>query len=291
MRLIILFSLLFALLVVSAAHADSITADGRQAAQVYLPTQYSPAKTWPVVLLLHGYMSNDSMIESYFRLGDQVSHRGFILVVPNGKVDSRGFQFWNATEGCCDFDHSKSDDVGYLKHLLKQVAARYHVDPTRISAAGHSNGAFLAHRLACEANSPVTAIASFAGEVPLHAADCRPSHAVSVLQIHAIDDDTIRYAGDPKGYPNLAPYPGTAETVKRWLERDHCTRSPMREPVKHVTDGNDTDAERWNKCASGTWVELWKIRAYTWPPHAPHMPPITDEFTQSVLDFLLRTPN
>jgi polyhydroxybutyrate depolymerase len=40
--------------------------------------------------------------------------------------------------------------VAYLGAVIDDVAAHYTVDPKRFFVIGHSNGGFMAHRLACE---------------------------------------------------------------------------------------------------------------------------------------------
>jgi poly(3-hydroxybutyrate) depolymerase len=42
------------------------------------------------------------------------------------------------------------DDVGYLRAVIAEVSVRFAVDPRRVYVTGHSDGADMAHRLACE---------------------------------------------------------------------------------------------------------------------------------------------
>lgn len=78
----------------------------------------------------------------------------------------RSNRFWNASDACCDFYHTGTDASGYLHQLLETVKSRYPVDPDRVYLIGHSNGAFIAYRMACEHAADVTAIVSLAGAAP-----------------------------------------------------------------------------------------------------------------------------
>jgi len=278
----LLFTLLFAT-AGAATHSASIPAEGRDPAAVFLPDDYSPGKQYPLIILLHGYANTGDGIDKYFRFSEKVTDRQFILVVPNGKKDSGGYQFWNATDGCCDFDRTNSDDVGYIETLISQVESQYSVDTGRVFAAGHSNGGFMSYRLACEPNSPISRIVSLAGETFLDPTKCRATHPMRVLQIHALDDDTIKYDGDINGYQGLNGYPSTEATIGQWLKINFCADPPQSLGTAQITVNNTTDMQQW--CDT---VQLWAIRAGGACGTSPHMPQLTDDFTEQTLDFLLR---
>jgi polyhydroxybutyrate depolymerase len=278
----------------SLAAAGTITIPSpegnRDAATVILPDDLSRQASWPVVLLIHGYSGSGNSANNHFGLGQEVNRRGFILVLPNGRKGKFGLRYWNATDACCDFDHSRSDDVKYLTDLVRDVAGRAPVNPRRIYVAGHSNGAFMAHRLACDTTGLFAAVASFAGETFSNLSDCRSKEPISMLQIHAVDDGTIKFAGDEKGFPSLAPYPGTELTIERYLERNSCMKNPeMRanlDLIRTIPE-SDTEVKIWPSCSASTQVAFWKIQAYRGQGHNAHTPSLTDEFRGALLDFLL----
>jgi pimeloyl-ACP methyl ester carboxylesterase len=80
-----------------------------------------------------------------------------------GQQDRRGHRFWSATDACCNLDGLAVDDVAYLRAVIRDVSARHAVDPRRVFIVGHSNGGFMAHRMACEASDLVAAVVSLAG--------------------------------------------------------------------------------------------------------------------------------
>ncbi|MGZ3718260.1 MAG: alpha/beta hydrolase family esterase, partial [Bdellovibrionota bacterium] len=243
----------------------SANAFAREEAKIFLPPNYDASKSYPLVVLLHGYAETAGFIDKYFGFSAEVS-RGYILVVPSGNIDSNDRRFWNASEGCCDFDHTNPDDVGYILALVKEIQVKYHVDSKQIFAAGHSNGAFMAHRLGCIANSPFSAIVSFAGAISLDPALCNPSHPVDVLQIHAIDDDTIKFEGDPRGYDKLKPYPSTKETLGFWIRYQSCGDArtlPEKIDLTISIPGADTAVTQLQGCRNNSRVELWTIQPHS----------------------------
>lgn len=254
----------------------------RKAAEVYLPNQYGEKSAWPLVVLLHGYTGTGKTEDAYLTLRFRASKRGFILVTPDGLINSKGEHFWNSTDYCCDFEKTGVNDVDYLQKLIKSVQAQYHVDAKRIYLFGHSNGGFMANRLACEEGVHYAAIASFAGGTFKNPADCNSHEAIPFLQIHALNDTTIVYGDDPK-------YAGGEATVNQWVTRNGCSGEPTTAPKKDFVwalPGKDTTPRRWNQCASGSPVEFWTIDAGEAPGYKPHIPIFHLNFTDAVLDFL-----
>ena len=56
-------------------------------------------------------------------------------------------------------------DVLYLTAIIHDLEAKYAIDHGRVFVAGHSQGAEMAHRMACDASADVAAIVSLAGQV------------------------------------------------------------------------------------------------------------------------------
>lgn len=262
----------------------------RDAATVILPENLSSSASLPVVLLLHGYSGSGNSANNHFGLSHEVNRRGFILVLPNGRKSRIGMRYWNATDACCDFDHSRGDDVNYLVDLLKEVALRAPVDQARIYVTGHSNGGFMVHRLACDTKGVFAAFASFAGATFKNAGDCKESGPVSMLQIHAVDDRTVKFTGDERGFPSMSPYPGAEASISRWVEKNSCPGNPETrgaiDLIRSIPE-KDTEVQRWNNCAGGNQVELWKIKAFSGNGHNAHTPSLTVEFRDALLGFLL----
>jgi polyhydroxybutyrate depolymerase len=260
----------------------------REDTKVYLPDNYDQQSQWPMVMVLHGYSGYGDQEDFYLGLRFRVNTRKFILVVPNGTIDQDGKHFWNATDFCCDLHKTGVDDTSYLLNLVKFVQTQYRVDPSRIYIIGHSNGGFMANRLTCDGGSLFAGIATLAGTTFKDPTRCRSTEPVSVLHIHAVDDPTIKFGGDTK-------YPGAEETINRWLHRDQCSNYPEFGPPLDLSlalKGDDASDKHWKNCRNNTEVALWTMRpheATDYPyrgPYGPHIPPLSLNFTDLVLDFL-----
>jgi polyhydroxybutyrate depolymerase len=255
--------------------------DGRPF-RLHVPAGYDEATEAPLVVLLHGYTSNGTEADDYFQLTGESDRRGFLYAVPEGTVNQEKHRFWNATPACCDFDRSGVDDSGYLRRLVDTVAGRYPVDPARVYFVGHSNGGFMALRMACDHADRVTAAVSLAGAATADAAQCKPKRPVSVLQIHGTSDRTILYEGGP----STRPYPSAAGTVELWRDLNGCAdRADTSAPpldLESVLDGPETTVTSYHEgCGAGTRAELWSIQ------DGSHAPALTERFGTSLVDFLL----
>lgn len=249
--------------------------------RLHLPESYDPAATSPLVVLLHGYTSSAAEQERYFSLTEESDRRGFLYAMPDGTRDPGGDRFWNATDACCDFSRTGVDDAGYLRRLIDTVMSSYPADPARIYLVGHSNGGFMAHRMACDHASVVTAIVSLAGMAPDDTTRCQPQRPVSVLQIHGTDDDVIPFGGGS----NIGnPFPSVDTTLEMWRRHNGCREQAATAPpidLEQELVGPETTVTAYTAgCRDATRVELWAIEG------GGHVPALAETFAPAVVDFL-----
>lgn len=269
---------------------------GGRRALAYLPNDYDGKDKWPLVILLHGFGSTAEEHDNYLALRFRATRRGFLFVTPEGTKtppgtrvrlwgDVTGKQFWNATDFCCDFGKTGVDDVGYITALIGAAKAKYKVDPRRIYVIGHSNGGFMANRLACEkVGAQIAGIANIAGGSFKNAVLCAKPKAIPFLQVHAVDDPTVLYGDAPR-------YAGGEETIRQWTRKNACSAPELKEKESDhllLIPGQDTSERSWKSCKSGKEVALWTIRAHKAENHNSHVPAFQLTFMESVLDFLLR---
>ncbi len=226
------------------------TLGGDRPAVVVLPAGYDVAQTYPLVVLLHGYGVNSTIQDAIFALGQRTDALGFILVKPEGTVDSLGNQFWNATPECCDFGNTGVDDVAYLGGLLDEARTLYPVE--HVALVGHSNGGFMSYRLACEVPDKLDRIAVLAGAVYKDEADCAGTTPVSVLHVHGTLDASVAYASD-------ATHAGAEESVGRWVTKAGCAGSPTVAARNYLNSlpGDETTVTQYGGCAEDVDVQLW----------------------------------
>jgi polyhydroxybutyrate depolymerase len=210
----------------------------------------------PLLIALHGRGGNWANLERGLALREIGEDRGFYVALPEGTRVADGPRFWNATDACCNEGKSNVDDVAYLDALIDDAARRFPIDRARVYIVGYSNGAFMAHRYACERADRVAAIAAFAGVTWLDETRCKPVAPVSVLHIHGDADDVVAYDGGVLPIPGMrAAFPGARTTVERWAKLDACAPEPV-----HSALGAGVEADRWSACRAGAEVELRTVQ-------------------------------
>ena len=154
---------------------------------VHVPPRVSEGQPLPVVLAFHGGGGNASGFKAYAGLDALADRQGFVVVYPDGSGRlGRRLLTWNAG-GCCGYAAAQNvDDVGFALAVLRDVARNVSVDPARVYATGHSNGAMMAYRMAIDASDRIAAVAPVAGA--MQAPGFPPPRPVPVLHIHSVDD-------------------------------------------------------------------------------------------------------
>jgi len=250
----------------------------------FIPSSYSKGTSLPLVVLLHGYGATGAMQESYMNFESVAETNKFILVYPDGTVDSSGKQFWNATDACCDFFSAVADDV-YLLSILKEMESNYSIDAKRIYFVGHSNGGFMSYRMACKYPDRIAAIASLAGASYFKTTDCGAKSPVSVLQVHGTKDETILYEG---GQIFDKSYPSAVASVTQWATLNQCTQNAVARSTKLDLDDNiaedETSVTTWTKCRNSSEVELWTMES------SSHVPRLGSTFATKIWEFFAAHP-
>jgi polyhydroxybutyrate depolymerase len=243
-------------------------------AHVYAPTDWDGTSRLPVVVMLHGYGATGIVQDVYMQLRPRLEVLGAIYVLPDGLKDSFGAQYWNANPYCCDFDGSGVDDVGYLMGLIDELEASMPVDEDRILFTGHSNGGYMAHRLACEHPGRLAGIASLAGLAQPYGTRCE-DHLVSVLQMHGDLDDAVPYQ-------DSSFLPGARESVETYMEAG-CTGAPESQGRRDYSleEGDETVVERWSGCQEGLVGELWTLEG------VGHVPVFQEAYRDDLVSWLM----
>ena len=246
-----------------------------------VPSRYDKTRPTPLVVMLHGFSASGSVEELYLNISAIAESKTFLYAFPDGTQNPVGLRFWNAMEWCCNFFKSGVDDVAYVNAVISDMQSRYNVDPKRIFVVGHSNGGFMAHRVACELSDKVAGIVSLAGQQWNDPTRCVPKKPIAVAQIHGTLDVVISYIGSLN-------YPSAHSTVNIWANRNRCTGALTYSGTSLDLDtlllGAETTVERYTGCPAAGPVELWSIQG------GSHLPAITSHFTSSIYEFLMAHP-
>ena len=261
------------------APARPLVFGGDRPATLHVPDSFDASKTYPLLVVLHGYGATGLLQESYFGVRAEVDAGNALEIAPDGDVDSHGAQFWNADPACCDMDGTHPDDSTYLAGVITDVMAAWPVDPTQVFVIGHSNGGYMAYRMACDHADLVTTIGVLAGIVSTDPAACHPAHPVNVLHIHGTADAVVPY-------PQTADYAGAVGSVTRWAGYDGCatTLTPTTTAdFDAAVPGAETQISAF-ACPSPAAVELWTLAG------SPHVPPMNATFEPALWAWLTSHP-
>lgn len=245
----------------------SITVDGLvRTYTLNLPPTYAAGSAFPLIIALHGGGGSSEQFESTSLLTPKAQAAQFAVVYPNGTKPPTGVsaRTWNAG-GCCAYAMDQNiNDVNFIRQLIIELTARYKLNPKRIYATGHSNGAFMSYRLACELSDRIAAIAPSAGAMLLPA--CTPSRPVPVLHAHSRLDTNVPYLGGlgtGPGSPGLV-WPSTQNTLDRWATLDSC-------PAAQTSAAPGYTFTKWSSCAGGSSIEFYLSDdgGHAWPGGLP----------------------
>ncbi len=279
--------MLTALALASACDAESVNDAGpadaggppttvgpaERPAALFVPPAYDGATPLPLVLLLHGYGASAELQDLYFGATRTARTEGVYVLMPDGTIDADGNRFW-------DVVGTVVDDHAYLRALIEETMSLVPVASGEVYVLGHSNGGFMAYRLACGSSDRIAAIATLAGSEATEPA-CEPTRAVSVLQLHGTADGTVAYDG---GTIHGLDFPSAPEVVSRWAMRAGCDVSAPETlaPLDLVSDidGAETTVTAYRSGCADASTELWSMQG------ADHIPALTRTATPSVLAWL-----
>jgi polyhydroxybutyrate depolymerase len=247
----------------------------RRTYHIHIPLIYNQSVQLPLVIALHGRGGNgESMVLITRRGFDKLADKdGFIVAYPDG-IELN----WNdgrMDEEANDRAHRENiDDVGFISALIDSMIKDYNIDPKRIYITGISNGAMMSYRLACEISYKITAIAPVDGNIPyLLLPECSPAMPVSVLAINNVNDPLVPFEGGDI-HSNfrrlkLGIVLSVNESVGFWVNRNHCSPSPVvtEEPDVDPGDGTRVTKKEYLNSTDGTEVILYSIDGggHTWP--------------------------
>jgi polyhydroxybutyrate depolymerase len=258
----------------------TIVVGGERPVPVIRPPDHDLTEPTPLVVVLHGFRSDAARIERLFPLASGAAVAGALLVYPAGGTNRFGQTFWNAAEACCDLYGSGNDDVAYLMGLIDEIAAAVSVD--RVVLFGHSNGGFMAYRLACEYGERFAAVVTVAGALDDPPPSCDGPGPGAVLHIHGTEDGIIKYDGGRVF--SRPPFTGAEQTVAAFAARAGCL-GPLTAGAPFDLDaavtGPETTPFEAAGCPEGRRVALWAVEG------AAHEPTVYPNFAARVLGFAL----
>lgn len=235
-------------------------ATGMRTAILHVPPGLDPQVPAPLIFNFHGYTMTAAGEVTFSGMNALADAEGVLVVYPQGLGNS-----WNAGACCGDSAAGDVDDVGFVRALHAELAARVCVDTKRVYSTGMSNGGFLSNRLACEAADIFAAVGPVSAVNGM--ATCAPSRPIPVIAFNGTNDLLVAYDG--------LLYQSVADSFAAWGARNGCTG----EPVPGTTQGS-ASCMVYEDCADGVLVTQCTLEGmgHCWPgnPSCVYGTPDTD---------------
>ena len=230
-----------------------ITIDGKtREYSEYKPIEIDSSKPLALVVVLHGGFGSNSQAEKSYKWDELADRQGFIVVYPNGTART-----WNAGTCCGAAAKNNVNDIEFLTSVINDLSRNEKIDQKKVYLTGISNGGALAYRYACEGKFPIAAIASVSGGL---SSACKTPHALSVMEIHGLDDQHIPIEGGygSKGFAKVDWLP-LNETLGKFKAVNNCQAN-----TSTINGGVEINV---SPCSFGKEVVLITIKGagHQWP--------------------------
>ena len=218
---------------------DGTRSVGGRTYELHVPAGLTGTEV-PLVLSLHGFSSDGTQHAAQSGWEPFADGHNFVVAFPNGNWRS-----WN-------FSQYGAGDIAWLRSVVADIANTWCIDPARVHVTGHSNGAFMAQRLACDAADLFASVAEYAGGPPdsfMNA--CAPSRGIGVALFHGEADFVV-------------PAAWGAQARDGWVSRLACGATPTSEAT------GDGTLLRYAGCRDGVEV-VWRSypgQSHLWPTGA-----------------------
>jgi polyhydroxybutyrate depolymerase len=158
-----------------------------------------------------------------------------------------------------------ADDLAFFNQMLDQLTSKFSPDPSRIYAAGLSEGGFMSLRLGCALGDRIAAVAAVGAALP-KTMICLPSRPVSLVMIDGTSDPIVPYGGGTEHNLNLATI-SAEDSAKAWARIDHCSEKPSHSKLPEHKGGMETKSDTYDSCGQGAQVVLYSVKGggNTWP--------------------------
>ena len=238
----------------------------------YLPTNFSPSETMPLILCFHGGSgtANEQLVIGDLR--DKADSERFIVVYPQAlpDPDDGGSTNWQVMEsGELPFTSpNPHSDIDFTSALIAEMGSEHSIDLTRVYAMGYSNGGGFVYDLACRLNNQITGIGAVARTMYAESyANCATSHPTPVVTILGTNDFISNYDGIT--YQGTLYYHSSDEGNALWIEKngllDDAEVTEM--PNLSTTDGSSVEQYRWADAEDCIELTHYKVNGgdHDWP--------------------------
>lgn len=189
---------------------------------LYKPKNFS--ENGPLVMMLHGYSSNNNNLLSYSKMNAIADQNGFMICYPQGAITYLTNQsHWNA-----NLQMSDVNDIDFLSDLVIEIQKQFKVSKENVFVAGMSNGGFMSYTLGCERSDIFKAVASVTGTMSGYDwENCSPEYKIPVMQISGTIDRTVPWDGTMNTAFGWGGAPHILEVMEFWSDLNACTKDEL----------------------------------------------------------------
>ena len=187
----------------------------------YLPPQYQPGTSLPLLLGFHPFLQPNRSWERYVGLKAAADRFGFILAMPQGE----GWGMFRSFNAGLRDDSNDPDDVVFTASMINDLSSRIAYDRSRVYAIGMSNGGMLTHALAQQLPGVLAGIVSVSGTParPL-AAGTLPT---PVMMVHGTTDPITPWTGPSPRTPKFIHFQDVNSTLAQWRSINGSAIEPV----------------------------------------------------------------
>ena len=240
------------------AQLDSIFDQGTYRTYImHLPTGYSTINEYPIVLNLHGLLSNATLQQSITEFDSIADIKGFIVVYPNASATLNAWATGNS-------------DVDFLSNLIDTIRSSYSTKNC-LFVTGFSNGGFMTYRFANNTRHIINAMAIGSGNMANSLKNSSTSAPqIPVMHFHGTADSTVPYIGIP---PFITP---VDSTIQWWVQHNNSNTSPVFTaiPNANLTDSSTVEKYYYGGGSNGSEVTFYKVinGGHTWSGSSFNLP-------------------
>ena len=217
-----------------------------------LPEQCENA---PLIVMLHGYGMSAQAMKQEVAMEEKALPRGYAVVYVTGATDPtdpKSSNCWNSGVSA-----NTNDDVGLITALVGYLQEEYGLSKERVYAAGFSNGGFMMHRLAMDAQDVFSAVVSEAGKMPNALWERRyEKNNVGVMQISGEKDELIPKNAD--GSAKHAIDPAIEDVMDYWAASNGLSGST------ESSIGKDSTILKYEGDGKPVWSVVVKNGHHAW---------------------------
>lgn len=104
---------------------------------LYLPRRYAAAKSWPLLVMLHGCKQDPVTFSSGTRMNQLADQQGFLVLYPEQRRLANVLRCWNWFDSAAQ---RAGGEAALIAGMVREVTVTYGVDPARVYIAGLSAG-------------------------------------------------------------------------------------------------------------------------------------------------------